>query len=329
MIIGILDLISKGEHLELSREMTKWADQLIQLIVKKVEQEMGFDGNAFSIIGLGKMGGEDLTFGSDFDLIFVYVDDESITKDKSLKKLNSLDFNSMCHLVEKSVQEIQSTLGQVDLRLRPEGNKGALALTPQSFKEYFENRASFWERLAWMKGRYVAGNKKLAQKVLGYAEKFVYGTPVTAKTAKEFYSMRLRMQKNLKTEKEQKADIKVGTGGLADIEFTLQYLLMKYGYKEKMLRVHNLQDGLKKLQKKRKVNPKSFKILQENYLFFTLFQNRLRLMSNFSNNLIPESEIELRAITRLMNFSNSKELLDTYSAKANLNRKLFREIVKV
>ncbi len=331
LILGILNLINEKSHLTLSKKLSQIADKFINSILEKTLFEFALgkpDEVGLAILGLGKMGGQELTLGSDFDLVFIYADEETVSKNKLLSGIQPLDFSTACSIVEKLTKEMQFCLGAVDLRLRPEGKDGALALTPGPFKKYFEKRASFWERLAWMKSRYVAGNSKLAKVVLKDAMEFVYGKSMTSKSAKEIWTMRMKMQKAIKPDAHQQRDMKVGMGGLVDLEFAIQYLLLLHGHKNKRFHNSNIYEGLKKLHTQKKIDKKAFTLLQENYLFFTQLQNRLRLMSNFSNNLIPEDKIELFSLSRLMSIPNPKVLIHSYQEKTKRNRKVLKEILE-
>ena len=111
-------------------------------------------------------------------------------------------------------------------------------------------------------------------------------------------TMRLRMQKSISPVKDQLRDIKIGLGGLVDIEFSIQYLLLVNGNKNKSFRSNNVINGLRILFTKKKLSKDLYETLKDNYLFFTKLQNRLRLISNFANNLLPENENELLSLSR-------------------------------
>ncbi|MGH7885249.1 MAG: bifunctional [glutamate--ammonia ligase]-adenylyl-L-tyrosine phosphorylase/[glutamate--ammonia-ligase] adenylyltransferase [Thermodesulfobacteriota bacterium] len=234
------------------------------------------------ILGLGKLGGGEMSYNSDLDIIFIYEgeDHELFSKfgQRFISNLSVPTSDGYCY--------------KIDLGLRPSGNAGALVTSFESFKEYHKSSAQIWERQSLIKAFPSAGNKELGKKVMKVINKFVYERKLDENFYEEIYRIRGRMENELAKESSEKVNIKTGKGGLVDIEFLVQMLQLRHGRKYSELRLTNTIESLNKLFELKLVSEKDFNILNGGYLFLKKLENLLRLLNNRSINDMKSSDFD-------------------------------------
>ncbi len=294
-----LIFISDPNKLENINRLFKAFTDLTEVVLNDIWKELKFEDIPLALFALGKFGSGELTLASDLDLVFAFADAEA--KNRYLKKPQELVRFITSHTSE-------GYLYKVDFRLRPMGTKGELAPTLDYFKEYFEKYARTWERLAWVRSRFIVGDREVGKKLNQLVEKFLFEKPLTEKEEKEIYEMRLKLQEHSKDGKNR-YDIKAGFGGLVDIEFLVQYLLLKKGKK-----MENTYEALEYLSKEYK----PLEDLKEVYKFFRLLETVNRLVKPSGGSVINVND--LPKIGAVLN--TSPEGLEEEIKK---NRKLVRE----
>ena len=168
-----------------------------------------------AMIGFGKLGGREITFNSDLDIIFASAGDVTEEDTRVAERL--------IRLLISYTRE--GAAYRVDMRLRPDGTKGTLVSSMESFRDYYSKNAAFWEFQALLKARPIAGDRKAGQCFLDMAKEILiaHGSSISAADVR---GMRERIQKELSKETAG-YDIKLGYGGLEELEFTVQYLQLK------------------------------------------------------------------------------------------------------
>ena len=183
------------------------------------------------MLGLGKLGGRELTYSSDLDVVFVYSDEGQAEGGRAVG-----NFEVLSRLAQRLIHALSSYLDEgrlyeVDTRLRPSGQKGALVSSLAGFRAYHAKEAALWERQALIKARTVAGDRALGAEIERLAEAHVYrdGDGDAAAMAAEIGRLRARMEKEVAQETAHTFNIKTGRGGLVDVEFLAQYLQLVHG----------------------------------------------------------------------------------------------------
>ncbi|MBI4388884.1 MAG: bifunctional [glutamate--ammonia ligase]-adenylyl-L-tyrosine phosphorylase/[glutamate--ammonia-ligase] adenylyltransferase [Nitrospinae bacterium] len=288
----------------------------------------------FAVIGMGKLGGRELNFGSDLDIVFVYGEPAD-----GLRGISPED--ALAHYISLSQTLVQltsevTTAGyayKIDTDLRPDGSKGLLVLSLQGYEDYFNNRARTWERQALTRARFVAGQTALGEKFLDVAHGFCYSQKLEYGDLIEISRLRERMEIEIAKEARKGRNVKLGYGGLADIEFTVQILQLMHGYRHKKLRATNTLDALGLLALNGIVEQDAAERLGANYLFLRNLECALRISSPaFANNLPGEND-SLAALARLMGYreTDAKELaralLDDYEKTTEAVRSFYRKTV--
>ncbi|MFO0677468.1 MAG: DUF294 nucleotidyltransferase-like domain-containing protein [Polyangiaceae bacterium] len=269
-----------------------------------------------SVVAMGKLGGHELGYGSDLDLIFVYraaADDE--------------DAAERFVRVAQRVLRLVSTPHddgpgyELDTRLRPSGNQGLLVVSFESFARYHgadgvlgarpstaEPAAADWERQALLRARAVAGDRALGASVCAIAESVAYERGAPDPVA--LHALRLRMERELAGDGvrfgRRRYDLKVGHGGLVDVEFAVQWLQMKHG-KDRRVRTPATMAALDALETCGYVDTPTATSLREGHRFLRRLEQRLRVLHGTSAQWIEEGAPGLVPLARRMGFRERQE----------------------
>ncbi len=252
------------------------------------------------VLGMGKLGGQEMSYNSDLDVIFIYEGEDHEFYSKLGQKVISV----------LSVPTGEGFAYKIDMGLRPSGRSGALVTSFESFMEYQQDSAQIWERQSLIRAMPAAGNGQLADKIMKAIEQFVYGEPYPKGFYKEIHRLRSRMETELAKETTGKRNIKTGKGGTVDIEFLVQMLQLKYGSKYKDLRVQNTAQALDALKGEGLIKKREYEILKGGLSFLRKMENMLRLLHDRSINELYESDFEKLATE--MNVGPGQKLKEEY-----------------
>jgi glutamate-ammonia-ligase adenylyltransferase len=246
----------------------------------------------------------ELDFASDLDLLFV-------NEDPSHAAIVPQQF-AYNKIAEKLLQAIggmsrYGTVFRVDLGLRPEGNKGPLVSSVGSLREYYLRRGQLWERQALLRARPVGGDPVLAQRVMQVIEAFVYETPIEPESVDKIAAMRQRIEHERARQRGERWDIKLGSGGLIDIEFLVQSHQLLWGAHCPTLRLTSTWDVLEALERQGLLPPTEAQSLREAYCFLRRVESALRIVDDRSINTIPDDPANQRRLARRLGYQDSGE----------------------
>jgi glutamate-ammonia-ligase adenylyltransferase len=294
--LGLLFLQKDIDASVVMRGLSRTAEAILRVCMRNIQG--GADGLA--VIGFGKLGGREITFGSDLDVIFVTPDEVSLTDTRAAERFLRM-------LISYTREGIAY---RVDTRLRPEGSKGPLVSSVESFRKYYAGPAAFWEFQALLKARPVAGNQwtgrlfmETARDVLAARGKEI--------PASDIASMRERIMRELSRESEG-YDIKLGPGGIEEIEFIVQYLQLNNCGREKRLLVQGTVKALDRLRDAGFVEKEDAVFLKDTYLFYRTLESFLRLRGE---NILGREETKLRSAAEFIGFEGPGELIDHLEGK--------------
>jgi glutamate-ammonia-ligase adenylyltransferase len=311
--IGLQEIAGEGDILATMRELANLADVCVEAMLQIVWQQWARaldlpaspTGHGFAIIALGKWGGLELDFASDLDLIFVNadpVDAEAMPRQFAFQKIAA-----------KLVQAIgglsrYGTVFRVDLGLRPEGGKGPLTISLSGLREYYRQRGQLWERQALLRARPVAGDVALAQQVMQVIAAIVFDAPLEPEFVDSIAAMRRRMEQERTAEGQERWDIKLGYGGLADIEFLVQLHQLRYGAGLPALRQPSTWEALAALEGVGLLSPAEAETLRQAYRFLRRVESALRIVDDRSVNAIPEQPADQRRLARRLGYGDTAQL---------------------
>jgi len=245
----------------------------------------------FIVLGMGKLGSEELSYHSDLDIIFLYsgagetAADPEGRDEGEFRRITNHEYFAKVAQRMISILTTATREGHVyrlDTRLRPSGNAGPLVSSLEAFMRYHEGSAQLWERQALLKCRSVAGDRELGRKVETLARQFIFDRPLPDNAAEEIHRLRTRMEVELGREREDRLNLKVGRGGVVDVEFAVQYLQLVHGARLPAVRARNTLKALYELQRAGIVSLEQYKVLETGYRFLRSLDVRLRLSHDAS-----------------------------------------------
>ena len=316
--ITLRDALKKVDLVDIMLELSTLADVIIEnsleLVRKSLFEIYGIPADdAFSVIALGKLGAEELNFSSDVDLIFVYgteVGETTGIQTKQGMTVNRItNHEYYCKVGEEltrflSLNTESGFAYRVDLRLRPEGQRGDIALALRGYEMYYESWGRAWERAMLLRARPVAGDLQLGESFMEMIRPFVYRKYLDFSSIDEIRRLKTRIDSTFK-----KGDIKRGYGGIREIEFFAQALQLIYGGREPLLREKRLLKVLHRLLLKALIGQEDYFILSDNYRFLRTLEHRLQQVNDLQTHTIPSGDAELHALAGKMGFPDRETFL--------------------
>lgn len=293
-------------------DLSHLADIYLQNVYQLAREEISLsEGNdllpdKFAIIGLGKLGGHEINFGSDLDLVFVYGEDVGEKEGTHTEDLIST-YVSLAQKIFQLNAMITSVPSpyEIDTDLRPEGSRGALVLSLQGYQDYFETRGKIWEQQAMTRARFIAGSPEVGKQFIQLAHNFTYRPKLEYGSLIEISRLRDRMEMELAQEAKKGINVKLGAGGLADIEFSVQILQLMHGHRNPKLRSGNTFENIQLLSNYGILDDRQAAILGKNYHFLRNVECALRLLSEQYSSHLPKDEQELSVLARLLGYSGN------------------------
>jgi glutamate-ammonia-ligase adenylyltransferase len=225
--LALADLGGRIDFAVLEEEQTALADFVIRNTLAAVRQNLGLPADLpLSVLGMGKLGSGEMSYLSDLDLVFVYAP-------RAHEPVNQIP-GEVIRLIQRFINMLYTPLQEgpgypMDVRLRPTGTHGPLVVTRKSWLEYYEARADIWEIQALLRMRHIAGDPELGQWIEDKAVQICCGKRSLESVWPRMCHLRNRMEKERAAETEKEIDLKLGMGGLADIEFMVQAQLLAGG----------------------------------------------------------------------------------------------------
>src|SRR6185369_16940592 len=286
----------------------------------------------FCVIALGKLGSMELNYASDIDLVFLYSDDGTTAGTGERGEVSNREYfvklsETIARLVGQSGGEVAAY--RVDLRLRPHGRDGALACSLQEAMRYYERTAQDWERQALIRSRSAAGSAELFTRFKELATPSVFRPDVSVSGA--LASVRLAKQKiDRQVEKKSGYNVKLGRGGIREIEFIAQALQLAHGGRDDWLRVSHTLVSLGRLADRGFITQLERSELSDAYRFLRCLEHRLQMEHGLQTHTVPEGGEAQDLIARRMGFSSVDQFagaLKTHTTHVrNTYDRLFSEV---
>lgn len=330
--IGARDILGEADLVTVTAELSHLADALVQAACIIAQQQLAErfpnpPSTPYAVIGLGKLGGCELNYSSDIDILFVYNDEGEIADAHGATRTHHEYFNA---LVEKIVQNLslhtaEGHLYRVDLRLRPEGSAGPLARSVASYLLYYETRGELWERQMLIKARPVAGDAAFGESFIRMLEPFVF--PRTFFQNPKEYIARIKARIEAAVSGEE--NVKLRAGGIRDIEFIVQALQLINGGKNKAVRERNTLEALDRLAEANLLTRNERDTLREAYMYFRTVEHRLQTMLNTQTHELPEALEERAILARKLGFDAADELMRVNERFLSSVREIFENVLSV
>ncbi len=316
--IAFRDIAGWSEFATTSQELTALAEASLDTTVGHALQshrqrfgtprtEQGKEAT-FSVLGMGKLGGGELNFSSDIDLIFIYTDNGETDGDRAL------DNGSFFTRVGRSVIQLLSEATKdgfafrVDLRLRPHGEGGPLAHPVAALEQYYQLHGREWERYALVKARPVAGDRKQGERLLAELQPFVFRRYLDFGAVEAVRELKAQIQRQVAS-RSHRDDIKLGRVGIREIEFIVQAFQLLYGGRLKELRQRSTLGLLDRLGEQGLLPGWEVERLKEAYRFLRHLENRLQMVADRQCHSLPDEANAQDAIAASLGFEGAEGLL--------------------
>jgi glutamate-ammonia-ligase adenylyltransferase len=289
----------------------------------KLRESLGSPAADFAILALGKLGGRELNHSSDVDLIFLYTEEGEVSPRLS----NHQWFNRLAEKILEtfSTPDPEGALFRIDLRLRPEGSAGPLGRSLESMENYYAGFGETWERIALIKARGVAGSRELVYEFLRQHQPFIYPRSPTPDLLDEIAKIKRRIEHDIAADLER--DVKLGRGGIREIEFVVQTLQFIHGGRHAFLQETNTLNALRSLAQLELVAHGEVVDLARAYRFLRQVEHRLQIEAEQQTHTIPQDAGALDRLARSLGFDSSKQFSATLNKTMENVRRVFDRVV--
>jgi len=278
------------------------------------------------VLGMGKLGGGDLNFSSDIDLIFAYPENGASDGARSLA--NETWFAKLCQLLVKLLAEItvDGFAYRVDLRLRPFGSAGRVAFSFAAMEQYYQSEGRDWERYAWIKARPVAGDLVAGKHLIDNLRPFIYRRYLDYTAFAGLREMKALIDAEV-ARKDLAENLKLGPGGIREIEFVVQLLQLIRGGREPSLRERGLLPALAACERLSVIGAAAAKELRRAYRFLRRVENRVQMLRDEQTHELPDDPGQRERIARSLGYADMPALDAAIAATRASVSAIFAEVM--
>jgi [glutamine synthetase] adenylyltransferase / [glutamine synthetase]-adenylyl-L-tyrosine phosphorylase len=295
---------------EVVAEVTAVAEVCLRVAAEQV-------GGGLAVVGMGKLGGSELNYASDVDVVFVHP--EALAHEEAAGRAARL----VALLSEPTSEGVAL---RVDASLRPEGRSGPLSRSFPAMLEYYRRHAATWERQALLKARPVGGDLELGARLLEELAPVIYPDRLEPSAIEDVRHMKVRIEEYVRARGKEAVEVKRGRGGIRDVEFAVQLLQLVHGRRDPLLRDANTLRALSALADQGYVAVADAEALADSYRFLRTLEHRLQLARDTQTHELPADDLALRRLARAMGFDGSEGLRSAYRENTESVRRLHERL---
>ncbi len=319
--IAIADLLRTIEVPETAALMSALADECIRAGLDCVKRLMGpraDQAGEFCVLAMGKLGANELNLSSDIDLVYLYE-----ARDPQAAAV------AAARMGEMLTEILSSGCFRVDLRLRPGGRNSPLVASFEGALSFYQNYGQTWERAALLRARPVAGAVALGDRMIAELANFVYRRFLDFDTLKQLRAMKHQIEAELRSPAMVERNIKLGRGGIRELEFVAHALTLIYGGRDPRIRTGNALTALRLLDTYGYMAPERATALAEAYVLLRDVEHKLQVAAGMQTQTLPADETAMRALAARMGFgkddSAARRLAEALNHRRELVASQFRE----
>ncbi|MGE5193014.1 MAG: glutamine synthetase adenylyltransferase [Deltaproteobacteria bacterium] len=309
--IGTCDFFGLLDLRRVTVQLSLLADALVQSCLNHAYAQSGVSPQGLAVIAMGKLGGEELNYSSDIDLLFLADTNASAHWRVGQRLIKALT----------SMSEV-GFMYRVDMRLRPWGRAGELVSSVDSHLEYLANSAQLWEKQALLKARVIAGDMSVGRSFLKRAEQYLFNASPDA-VRESVRGMKQKIEAGLVKSGRTWGEVKLGEGSIRDVEFVVQYLQLIHGGRQPAVRSFNTLDALVRLADCGFLHADEYRLLTDGYVFLRTIEHALQLMHNKQTHELPQDEAELTYLARRLDFATAQQFLAHYQQHGQAVRRVY------
>jgi len=338
------DVVERADLTVVTRRISDLAEITLERVVRGVREELArkygrpwHQGEPVdvAVIAMGKLGGAELNYSSDIDLIFLYGKDGETDGGAEGNTITNREF--FHRLTERVTREVDAVTAdgrmyRVDLRLRPEGAVGSLARSLASTLAYYRRLGETWERQAHLKARAIAGDRQLGSEFVRAIREWSYGRGLSFDEIAALKRIKQRIEDVTAGRGDERHEVKLGYGGIRDVEFVIQFMQLLHGARHPDVRHHNSLIALRLLEKHGIILPEERDALDDAYRFLRVVEHRLMLVQGAQVHRLPDDRDALERLARRCGYPDAGQFERAYRDQAERVRtifnSLFRELFK-
>jgi glutamate-ammonia-ligase adenylyltransferase len=284
--IAARDLLAVADLPTVARELAALADACLRVAVDEARP-----GIAFAVIGMGKLGGRELNYASDVDVLFVHDGDVAEAERVARAVLQTM-----------SAPTSDGIVFRTDADLRPEGRAGAISRSVDAYEAYWDHWARAWEFQALLKARAAAGDPALGKDFVARAEPYVFADALDPDSVREIRGMKARSEDILRRKGTHEREVKRGWGGIRDIEFSVQLLQLVHGRHDRSVRSPTTLEALDELARGGYVAASDARRLTEAYTWLRTVEHRIQLVDEQQTHTLPSDAAQRTQLARVLGF---------------------------
>ncbi len=310
-------------------ELSQIAEICIRSVYEHWNEEFrnkfGSPKSEFAILAMGKLGGYELNYSSDVDLIFLYDEEGELSPRLSYHEF----FNRLGKRILQtfSAPSTEGLFLRVDLRLRPEGSAGPLARSLESMENYYGGFGETWERLALIKARGIAGSRETAYEFLRQHQPFIYPRSPTPDLLEEIARIKRRIERDVVGTEDLHRNVKLGQGGIREIEFVVQTIQFMQGARHAFLQETSTLKALRGLAELELIPRSEIVDLDRAYRFLRSTEHRLQIRAEQQTHTVPNDTAELKDLALSLGFESRETFLSELAKEMTAVRAIFNRII--
>jgi glutamate-ammonia-ligase adenylyltransferase len=291
--IGACDLLGLLDLPGVTTQLSRLADSLVRVCLSIAARQTHTSVDGFAVLALGKLGGGELNYSSDIDLLFI-------------ARAQPSTYHALGQWLIEALTRVtpEGFLYRVDMRLRPWGTSGALVTSLDGHIAYLRHHARLWEKQALLKARVIAGDERVGNEFLRQAEPLLFDcTDETIRA--DVCALKRRIETELRRNGREWGEVKLGLGSIRDVEFVTQYLQLTHGGKHPDVRSPNTLDALVRLFAAGFLSANDYRVLADGYTFLRTVEHHLQIMHYRQTHRLPDGDEQLTQLALRLGFQGS------------------------
>ena len=350
--LGARDLNRLADVEETTAGLAALADCVLQAVVRACQgwltalhgEPVYTDDNGierpcrFCVVGMGKLGGGELNFSSDLDLMYAYTSYQGQTRgvirngERHGRISNHEYFTALARRLTTLMGGQQGAAGQiyrVDLRLRPDGTQGQLALALLAYEAYYARFGQPWEKMALIKARPVAGDADLGREFMALVQPFVYQRHLDAQGLEQLRSMKRQIDSQMADRNESRTNVKLGRGGIREIEFLIQLPQLLLGGRRPGVQERNSLRALGKLRDAGLLEAEAAALLRDAYCYLRRLEHLLQMEHGSQTHTLPRNQEARQRVARHFGHDDWETFYQDYLARTEAVHALFAKAFRM
>ncbi|MEM8886208.1 MAG: bifunctional [glutamate--ammonia ligase]-adenylyl-L-tyrosine phosphorylase/[glutamate--ammonia-ligase] adenylyltransferase, partial [Planctomycetota bacterium] len=332
------DVVENADLTVITRRISELVEILLERVVRGVREELAarygrpwHEGEPVdvAVLAMGKLGGSELNYSSDIDLIFLYgKEGETDGGPRGERITNREFFHRLTKQVTREVDAMtpDGRMYRVDLRLRPEGATGSLVRTLASTLAYYRRLGETWERQAHLKARCIAGDRQLGDEFVRAMREWVYGRGLSFDEIAAIKRIKRRIEDRTEQRGEERHEVKLGYGGIRDVEFIIQFMQLLHGARIPDVRDANTLTALRRLEAHGLILPEERDVLDDAYRFLRMVEHRLMLVQGAQVHRLPDDEEGIARVAKRCGYESGAAFMADYRKRAEAVRGIFNSL---